>query len=74
MNTRFEAVTALAYRTAVVPKWWRTVGAIVAVVLAIGPTGWAALIFGLPVWTLVTSVLLARTPRSRAVTAAAATA
>jgi hypothetical protein len=64
----------LAYRTAVVPKWWGTVGAIVAVVLAIGPIGWAALIFGLPVWTLVTSVLLARTPRSRAATTAAATA
>jgi hypothetical protein len=57
-----------------VPKWWGTVGGIVAVVLAIGPIGWAALIFGLPVWTLVTSVLLARTPRSRAATPAAATA
>ena len=62
--TMLAAVTALAYRTAVVPKWWGTVG----------PIGWAALIFGLPVWTLVTSVLLARTPRRRAATAAAATA
>jgi hypothetical protein len=72
--TMLAAVTALAYRTAVVPKWWGTVGAIVAVVLAIGPIGWAALIFGLPVWTLVTSVLLARTPRSRTAATAAATA
>jgi len=72
--TLLAAVTALAYRTAVVPKWWGTVGGIVAVVLAVGPIGWAALIFGLPVWTRVTSVLLARTPRSRAATTAAATA
>jgi hypothetical protein len=69
------AVTVLAYRAAAVPRWWGAIGGIVAVVLAIGPIGWAGLIFGLPVWTLVTSILLARTPRSRAgATAAAATA
>ena len=35
---------------------------LVAVVLVIGPIGWAGLIFGLPVWTLGTSlfVLLGR--------------
>ena len=69
--TLLAAVTALAYRTAVVPKWWGTVGGIVAVVLAIGPIGWAGLIFGLPVWTLGTSVMLLRSsgPQAEAVPA-----
>jgi hypothetical protein len=68
------AVAVLAFRTAVVPRWWGIVGALIAVVALIGPIGWSALIFGLPVWTLVTAGLLARTPRTRAVTTAAATA
>ena len=66
------AVAILAFRTAVVPRWWGIVGALIALVALIGPIGWAALIFGLPVWTLVTAGLLARTPRSRAATTAAA--
>jgi hypothetical protein len=59
------AVAVLAFRTAVVPRWWGVAGALVAVVALIGPIGWAALIFGLPVWTLVTAGLLARAPRGR---------
>jgi len=49
-------------------KWF-----VLAVVLAIGPIGWAALIFGLPAWTLGTSlfVLLQRPERAAAVAAAA---
>jgi hypothetical protein len=57
------AVAVLAFRTAVVPRWWGVAGALGAVVALIGPIGWAALIFGLPVWTLVTAGLLARAPR-----------
>ena len=53
----------LGFGTGVVPRWWAIVSALVAVVLVIGPIGWAALIFGIPVWTLVTSVLLMREPR-----------
>ena len=52
------AVALLAWRTRVLPRWWAALGALVAVVLAIGPIGWAGLIYGLPVWTLGTTVLL----------------
>jgi hypothetical protein len=61
----------LAFRTAVLPRWWAVFSAIVAVVLLIGPIGWAALIFGTPIWTLGTSLLVGRTPRRRAAVAAA---
>ncbi len=57
------AIAVLAWRTNVLPRWWGVAGAVVAVVLVIGPIGWAALIFGLPIWTLGTSLLLAR-PRT----------
>ena len=54
----------VAYRTAVLPKWWALLGALVGVVALIGPIGWAALIWGFPVWLLGTTVFLARTPRT----------
>jgi hypothetical protein len=53
----------VAYRTAVLPKWWASLGALVGVVALIGPIGWAALTFGFPIWLLGTTVFLARTPR-----------
>jgi hypothetical protein len=53
------ALAVLAFRTAVVPRWWGVVSAVIAVVLAIGPIGWAGLMFGVPLWTLVTSGLIA---------------
>jgi hypothetical protein len=54
-------------RTQVFPAWYGVVTGIVAVVLIIAPIGWAALIFGIPIWTLVTSVwLFARQPRAAA--------
>jgi hypothetical protein len=60
----FVAATALvAWRTAVLPRWWAVFGLIVAVVLAIGPIGWAALIFGTPIWLIGTSLLVGRRPR-----------
>jgi len=65
----------VAYKTAVLPKWWASLGALVGVVALIGPIGWAALIFGFPLWTLGTTVFLARQPRVAGTrTAAAATA
>lgn len=51
-------VVALATR--VFPKAWAWFGFLLAVVLLIGPIGWAALLFGLPVWTLGTTYFLAR--------------
>jgi hypothetical protein len=58
------STAVVALRTALMPKWWAIFSIIVAVVLVIGPIGWAALIFGLPIWTLGTGLLLARTPRT----------
>jgi hypothetical protein len=57
-------VAVLAYRVAVVPRWWGAFGGIVGVVALIGPIGWAALIFGFPVWLLGTTLLLARSTRA----------
>jgi hypothetical protein len=51
--------TAIAIlRLRVLPVWWAWVSLLVALVLLIPPIGWAALIFGVPIWVLVTSLLL----------------
>ena len=52
------AVGILAFRTAILPKWWAALSLVVAVALVIGPIGWAALIFGLPIWTIGTTLIL----------------
>ena len=59
------AVALLAFRTGVVPRWWGVFSALIAVVLWIGPIGWAALIFGTPLWVLGTTFLLVRRPEPR---------
>jgi hypothetical protein len=56
-------VAVLGFRTRVVPRWFASLGLLLAVVLVIGPIGWAGLIFGLPVWTLVATILLVRPAR-----------
>jgi hypothetical protein len=48
------SVAVLAFRTAVLPRWWAILSALVGVVALVGPIGWAALIFAFPVWLLVT--------------------
>ncbi|MGN6797874.1 MAG: hypothetical protein ACTHKS_06960 [Gaiellaceae bacterium] len=70
----FTGVAVVAFRTAVVPKWWAAFSVLVAVVLVIGPIGWAALIFGTPVWLLGTGLLVGSTPRAGRRAVAAATA
>jgi hypothetical protein len=65
-------VAAVAWRTVALPKWWAIVNIVLAVVLLIGPIGWAALIFGMPLWTLVTTGLLVRRPASAPAPLAAA--
>ena len=67
------AVAILAWRTRVLPRWWAAFAGLVAVVLIVGPIGWLGLIFGVPVWTLGTSLLVLLGSRDR-VRAAAATA
>lgn len=66
------AVAVIAFRTGVLPRWWAVVSALVAVLLFIGPIGWAGLIFGMPLWTLGTGCMLGlRRSRSLPVHAAA---
>jgi hypothetical protein len=69
------AVAILVFRTGALPRWWGVFSGLIAVVLWIGPIGWAALIFGTPIWVLGTTILLVRSPRIRqAPVVAAATA
>lgn len=68
------AFAIVAWRTRVLPRWWAAFAGLVAVVLIAGPIGWLGLIFGVPLWTLGTSlfVLLRSPERMRAAAAAAA--
>ena len=66
------AVAILVWRTRVMPRWWAAFAALVAVVLVAGPIGWLGLIFGLPLWTLGTSLFVLVGSRARMRTAAAA--
>jgi hypothetical protein len=68
----FAAAAVVAFRTGLFPKWWAILMWIVAVVLVIGPIGWAAVIFAVPIWTLGTTFMLMRGSRDSARVAAAA--
>jgi hypothetical protein len=69
----FAAVAVLAWRTRVLPRWWAAFSGLVAVLLIIGPIGWLGLIFGVPIWTLGTSLfVLLRSPERMQAAAAAA--
>ena len=54
------ATAVVALRSAALPRWWAALSILLAVWLVIGPIGWVGLLAGLPVWTLVTSVMLIR--------------
>jgi hypothetical protein len=56
------ATALLAFRTRVFPTWFAWISVLVGVVLLIGPIGWAALIFGFPIWILIATYLLWRGP------------
>jgi type IV secretory pathway TrbD component len=66
------ALAVVAWRTRVLPRWWAAYSGLAAVVLLIGPIGWIGLIFGLPIWTLGTSLFVLIGSRARMRTAAAA--
>ena len=53
-----SAVVAL--RTRLLPRPWAWLSLALAFVLVIGPIGWAALLLGLPVWVIATTLLLRR--------------
>ncbi len=69
------ATAAAAFRTAALPRWWAIFSVLLGVVLVIGPIGWAGLIFGVPIWTIGTTLILtlrrgpARRPAQEPVTA-----
>lgn len=54
------ASAVVAIRTAALPRWWAAVSIVLAVWLVIGPIGWIGLLAGLPLWTVVTSLMLVR--------------
>jgi hypothetical protein len=67
------AFAIVAWRTRIVPRWWAGFSTLVAVVLIVGPIGWLGLIFGVPLWTLGTSLfVLLRSPERMSSAAAAA--
>lgn len=68
----FAAVAAVAFQTRLFPRWWAALLVLVAVVLVIGPIGWAAVIFATPIWTLVTAWMLMRSNSRRVEIASAA--
>lgn len=55
------AGAVVALRTAALPRWWAAASIVLAAWLVIGPIGWVGVLVGIPVWTVVTSLLLART-------------
>ena len=56
----------VARRTGALPKWLAWFSFVLALVLAIIPIGWAGVLLGLPLWTLITAVVLFRTEPRRA--------
>jgi hypothetical protein len=54
------ATALVALRTRVFPAWFAWISVLVALVLLIGPIGWAALVFAFPIWVLITTWLLWR--------------
>lgn len=55
------ATGLVALRTAVLPRWLAWVSFLLALVLLIPPIGWVGVLLGVPVWTLLVSLLLTRT-------------
>jgi hypothetical protein len=61
------ATALVVLRTrAVLPRWLAWVTLFVALVMLIGPIGWAALIFAFPIWIVVVSILLWLPPKTAA--------
>lgn len=52
------AGAVVALRTAVLPRWWAAASIVLAIWLVVGPIGWIGLLAGLPLWTVLTSLLL----------------
>jgi hypothetical protein len=57
------ALSIIALRRLVLPRWLGWFGLVVTILLLIPPIGWAALLFLLPIWLIVASVVLWRGSR-----------
>ena len=55
----------VARRTGVFPKGWMWFSFLLVPLLAFPPVGWAALLLGLPIWVIATSVIMLRRGPSR---------
>jgi hypothetical protein len=58
------ALSILALRGVLLPRWLGWFGLVVTILLLIPPVGWLALLFLLPLWLIVASVVLLRKPAS----------
>jgi hypothetical protein len=56
------ALSILALRRFALPRWLGWFGLVVTILLLIPPIGWAALLFLLPIWLIIASVILWRRP------------
>jgi hypothetical protein len=56
----FLATGLVARRTGALPRWLAWFSLVLALVLAVIPIGWLGVYVGLPVWTLITAVVLFR--------------
>jgi magnesium-transporting ATPase (P-type) len=56
----FVAVGLVIMRTRVFGAWLGWLSFLIALVLAIVPIGWAGVVWGFPLWTLITSIVLFR--------------
>jgi hypothetical protein len=61
------ATGLLSLRTGVLPRWFAWISLAAAVGLIIAPIGWAILIFGFPIWVLITTYLIWQPPATTAV-------
>lgn len=66
------SIAIMAWKTRVLSRWWTVYSGLLVVVLVAGPIGWIGLIFGLPIWTLGTSLFVLLGSRDRMPAAAAA--
>lgn len=58
------ALSILALRRLVLPRWLGWFGLVITILLLIPPIGWAALLFLLPLWLIAASVVLWRRPHA----------
>jgi hypothetical protein len=59
------ALSVLALRGLVLPRWLGWFGLVVTIMLLVPPIGWLALLFLFPLWLIVASIVLFRVPTGK---------